>query len=333
MKSKMNPKKIATWIIVPLMLAIFILDVITVAMSNHYAKRYTFKEETFTYENGNDRIHFLNTANSDAILLESNGMFALIDSGEGDNNPRRSTAYEGYEDEVIAYLKKVATNESGKVELAFIMGTHYHYDHIGAFKSIIEDSDIVITKAYFKSFDPEIDKDYEVESWHIDVVYNNIISTLNERNISIISNLPDEIQLGDFNLELFNTVNSPESEGKGENAASVGVKVTKGKKSAFLAADFTRSSGLEKLYGDKIGDVDLLKAGHHGYYGSSSQSFLKKLSPDLVIITNQLGKVYPNVKWNFTMSAKVPFYATYDHNGIIASFTDDNKIVLSDNIH
>lgn len=333
MKKKVNPKKVATWIIVPLMLAIFVLDVITVALSNHYAKRFTIEKETYTYENGNDRIHFLNTANSDAILLESNGMFALIDSGEGDSNPRRSTAYEGFEDEVIAYLKKVATNENGKVELAFILGTHYHYDHVGAFKAIIEHDDIVISKAYFKPFDPKIAKDYEVDSWHIDTIYNDIILALNEKNISLVSDLPNTIQLGDFKLDLYNTINSSELEGEGENAASVGIKVTKGEKSAFLAADFTSSTGLEDLYVDKIGEVDLLKAGHHGYFGSSSQSFLKKLSPEMIIITNQLGKVYPNVKWNITMSAKVPFYATYDNNGIIASFTDDNRIVLSNDIH
>ena len=52
--------------------------------------------------------------------------------------------------------KKVAKKDNGKVELAFIIGTHYHYDHIGAFKAIIEDSDIVIGKAYFKPFETEI---------------------------------------------------------------------------------------------------------------------------------------------------------------------------------
>ena len=72
---------------------------------------------------------------------------------------------------------------------------------------------------------------------------------------------------------------------------------------------------------------------HHGYYGSSSKSFLGKLKPEIIIITNQLGKVYPNVKWNFTMSAKAPFFATYDSNGIIATFTDDGKILMTDNIH
>ncbi len=85
---KKKVKKIATWIIVPLMAAIFLLDIATVAIGNNYCRRYPVNQENFLYESGDDRIHFLNTANSDSILIESNGKFALIDSGEGNNNPR-----------------------------------------------------------------------------------------------------------------------------------------------------------------------------------------------------------------------------------------------------
>ena len=109
--------------------------------------------------------------------------------------------------------------------------------------------------------------------------------------------------------------------------------MTKGGKTAFLAADITKSTGLEDLLAEKIGDVDILKIGHHGYFGSSSAEFLEKLSPDVAIVTNQLGKVYPNVKWNLTMKAKVPFYATYENNGIIATFTDDGELVFTKDLH
>ena len=93
--NKKKAKKIATWIIVPLMAAIFILDIATVVIGNSYAKKYYPVKESYKHEFGDDRVHFINTANSDSILLESNGSFALIDAGEGNNNPRRKTSYKG----------------------------------------------------------------------------------------------------------------------------------------------------------------------------------------------------------------------------------------------
>lgn len=39
-------------------------------------------------ETSGDKIHFLNVGSSDAILLESNGKFAMIDAGEDTDNPR-----------------------------------------------------------------------------------------------------------------------------------------------------------------------------------------------------------------------------------------------------
>lgn len=327
-------KKIATWIIVPLMAAIFILDIATVVLSNKYARIYYPEQESFTYEYGDDRIHFLNTANSDAIIIESNGKFAMIDSGEGNNNPRRKTEYKGYETEVIEYIKKICRNDEGKIFLDFVLGTHCHYDHIGCYHSIITDTEIGIGKAYFKEFNPDIAKDYEKENWKIGEIYQQIIDDLSARNIEILHDFPhNRIQFGDFFLEFYNTITPDELIGEGENASSIGIKVIKGEKTAFLAADITKSCGLEDLLGEKIGDVDLLKIGHHGYFGSSSQDFLDCLKPEIAIVTNQLGKVYPNVKWNLIVHAKLPLYATYDNNGIIASFTDEGDIVLTNNIH
>ena len=75
----------------------------------------------------------------------------------------------------------------------------------------------------------------------------------------------------------------------------------------------------------------MLKVGHHGYLGSSSPSFLKKLKPKIAIVTNYLGKIYPNVKWNLTVVAKVPIYSCVNKDGIVATFTDGNEIKLSEN--
>ena len=324
---------IATWVVTTVMLSVFILDIIVVALGNEYVNETPISNEAFDYKTGDDRIHFLNTANSDCIILESNGKFALIDSGEGNENPRRKTEYKGYRDEVISYIKKVASDENGFVNFQFVLGTHTHYDHAGNFEPIFKDEKISAEKAYFKEFNKNVATEMETGDWGNKATYEKIIKTLNNRNIPIISDLPDtEFTFGDFTLRFINTVTPEELYGKGENASSVGVIVKKGEKTAFLSADFTNDSGLEALYANDIGDVDLLKIGHHGYYGSSSKSFLKVLKPEITIVTNYIGKIYPNVKWNLTMVAKAPTFSTAHRNGIIATFNDKNEIILTQNI-
>ena len=324
---------IATWVVTSVMLSVFILDIIVVALGNKYVNEIPVSDETFTYKNEDDRIHFLNTANSDCIILESNGRFALIDSGEGNENPRRKTEYKGYRDEVISYIKKVAADEKGMVNFEFVLGTHMHYDHAGNFEAIFKDETIFAKKAYFKEFNEKVATEMESGDWGNKDTYEKIMQALKNKNIPIISDLPDaEFTFGDFTLRFLNTVTPEELYEKGENANSVGVIVKKGEKTAFLSADFTNDSGLEEMYADDIGDVDLLKIGHHGYYGSSSISFLKVLKPEITIVTNYIGKIYPNVKWNLTMVAKAPTFSTAHRNGIIATFADNNEIVLTQNI-
>lgn len=324
---------IATWVVTTVMLSVFILDIIVVALGNKYVNEIPISNETFDYTNGDDRIHFLNTANSDCIILESNGKFALIDSGEGNENPRRKTEYKGYRDEVISYIKKVASDKDGFVNFEFVLGTHIHYDHAGNFEAIFKDEKIFAEKAYFKEFNENVATELDSNDWGNKDTYKKIINVLKNKNIPVISDLPDtEFVFGDFTLRFINTVTPDELYGNGENASSVGVIVKKGEKTAFLSADFTNDSGLEKFYADDIGDVDILKIGHHGYYGSSSKSFLKVLKPEITIVTNYIGKIYPNVKWNLTMVAKAPTFSTAHRNGIIATFTDNNEIVLTQNI-
>lgn len=324
---------IATWVVTTVMLSVFILDIIVVALGNKYVNETPISNELFNYEKDDDRIHFLNTANSDCIILESNGKFALIDSGEGNENPRRKTEYKGYRDEVISYIKKVASDENGIVNFEFVLGTHIHYDHAGNFEAIFKDEKISAEKAYFKKFNENVATEMEAGDWGNKQTYEKILKTLESKNIPVISDLPDtEFTFGDFTLRFLNTVTPEELYEKGENASSVGVIVKKGEKTAFLSADFTKDSGLEGIYANDIGDVDLLKIGHHGYYGSSSKDFLKTLKPEITIVTNYIGKIYPNVKWNITMVAKAPTFSTAHRNGIIATFTDKNEIVLTQNI-
>lgn len=327
-------KKVATWIIVPFMFLIFILDMMTLVLCDIYETRYEITNEQFDLQSGDDRIHFLHTGCSDCILLESNGHFALVDAGEGNNNPRKNVDYEGFEEQVLSYIKKVCTDKNGIAKLDFMFLTHQHYDHAGNAEAILADESIEIGTLYMKELSLSVLHDYEIEIWDVPGIYDRIIEKAQKANTPWVSDLPEEFTFGDFAITLYNTETPVEimSE-EGNNAESVGMKLEKEGYTVFLAADISTTTGLEDILAEQIGDVDLLKIGHHGYFGSSSMDFLRALKPEIAIVTNTLGKIYPNVKWNLTMTAKVPIYATVNRNGIIATITDSGEVVLTENIH
>ena len=85
-------------------------------------------------------------AGSDAIILESNGRFAFVDSGEDRDYPNGSdpryllrphtvTSGPDYEGEPWRYLGQIGANAS---DADFYIGTHPHPDHIGTADTVIE---------------------------------------------------------------------------------------------------------------------------------------------------------------------------------------------------
>lgn len=96
-------------------------------------------------ESGNTKIHFISlNSSTDAILLESNGQYGMVDSGEDWEYPDGSderyplrggiTKGKGYEQQVIYYLKS-----QGVEKLEFYIATHSHSDHIGSGDEILDE--------------------------------------------------------------------------------------------------------------------------------------------------------------------------------------------------
>ncbi|MCR2034171.1 MBL fold metallo-hydrolase [Adlercreutzia mucosicola] len=93
---------------------------------------------------GTVRIHVLPFDNTDAILVECDGRFGMVDSGEDSSYPDGSdsryparpgiTRGQGIEHAVIAYMKSLGVNADN---FDFYIGTHTHSDHIGSASDII----------------------------------------------------------------------------------------------------------------------------------------------------------------------------------------------------
>ena len=280
------------------------------------------------------KIHFLNTGHSDCIILESHGKIAMIDSAEDTDFPKDKPHLnlKGYEDIVVKYLLDNFSDENGNVNIEFVLGTHCHSDHIGGFDTVINHPNIFVKTAYLKPYNEQNICRFERVRWDNTEVYNQMLDAIKKNNVALVEEF-DEIKtvLGDFNIEFFNGKNRERKIKFGENVNSVGTLVTIGKSRAFLAGDINYKAGDEKRIADKIGNVDLLKVGHHGYLYSTSFYFVKKLMPKIAIFCNEMKGVYPDVKYKLKNISHSKLYATMNSNGIIACFDGEN-IVVKENI-
>ena len=138
-------------------------------------------------------IHIRPFAGTDAIVLESNGRFGIVDSGEDSDYPDGSDPRyplrpgivkgSGVEDAVVAYLKNLGVN-SGNLE--FYLGTHPHSDHIGSADEIIRE--FRPQRVYLAEYQDSFISD-EARLWDNQYVYDRAIAAAKETGAILIQNL------------------------------------------------------------------------------------------------------------------------------------------------
>ncbi|WP_315298351.1 MBL fold metallo-hydrolase [uncultured Actinomyces sp.] len=263
---------------------------------------------TFPGTNGPTRIHVLTTTRSaDAILLESRGVFAMIDGAEGVGAPdgkdpryplRRGVVpgWAGDTDRVLGYMSKHGVTSSN---LAFYLGTHAHSDHI-------DNADEIIRKFRPKViFSPEYSDKWITNPdglWDNQWVYDNMVDaakwaqkTYGAQFVQKIDGYNTHVQLGDMDVQLIPFDPDETYKVKGTTDANLmgwGAKVSAFGRSAFLAADlmdteadWSTHNGFEARVAQAVGKVDMLKAGHHGQPSSNFPPFMKALDPTAIIQT------------------------------------------------
>ena len=256
--------------------------------------------DTISAGSGN-RIHFINTkakSGSDAILLESNGHYALIDMGEDYDFPDGSDPrypsrwgismrnYQVLEDRLIRHLDQI-----GVKKLDFIIGTHVHSDHIGGADEIL--NRYQVGKFYLKKYsDDRITANWGL--WDNLFNYDNALRAAQKRGVTLIQNISDEdshLKLGDMDIQLYNYKNEYDAEGnlkkvRDDNSNSIVSVVTVAGKRIYLGGDLDNAEGAEDKLGPVIGKVDMMKWNHH-YDATISNTinFLENLSPKMIIQT------------------------------------------------
>lgn len=259
----------------------------------------------------------------------------MVDAAEDNDYPadKPNLKLKGYEDVVVDYLLKNCRGNDGLVTLDFILGTHAHSDHIGGFDTVILHPQIDVKKAYLKSYNEEQINSYERTRWDNREVYEQMVSALNKTNTPIISNFDNEsFSFGNFKITFLNGAPKERKRQFGENINSVVTLVEKSGAKILLAGDMNYKDGDERRITDKVGKIDLLKVGHHGYFESTSFYLAKKMKPKYAVVTNNSARIFPDVRFKLKYIAKSKIYATADVNGVIADIKDNGKIEIQKDI-
>ena len=251
---------------------------------------------------GGNKIHFINLkskSGSDAILLESNGHFGLIDMGEDYDFPDGSNPLypdrwgisraneDTIEDRLFRHLKQV-----GVKKLDFVLGTHVHSDHIGTADEVLKR--YPVDRFYLKKYsDERITTQWRL--WDNLYNYDNAVRTALERGVTLIQDISDQdshFKLGNMDIQLYNYKNEYGPDGKlkrvyDDNSNSIVAVVNVAGKKIYLGGDLDNDQGTEDRLGPVIGKVDMMKWNHH-YDAtiSNTVNFIENLSPSIVVQTS-----------------------------------------------
>lgn len=260
---------------------------------------------------GGARIYILPFEYMDAILVESDGHFGMVDSGESSDSPDGSDSRypvrsgtvvgQGVEDQVIAFMQSMGVTSEN---FDFYIGTHPHSDHIGAAGQII--SAFKPARIYTPLYDDSMITNPDA-LWDNQYVYDLLVSAAQEAQeeygASLIQRFDESapvdpedgsavgnphFTLGSAQIDIMNT-NGSDALGTfvDANCISLGVKVTAGGATAFLSGDINNLCGAEDTLASELGHVDFLKLGHHGFNNSNSIGYIKALSPKFVFQTGR----------------------------------------------
>ena len=205
-------------------------------------------------------VTFLDVGQGNAVLVEQSGAYMLIDGGNRD-----------YSSFVVSYLK-----EQGVEELAYVIASHYDADHLNG----------VVGALHAFSCGQVLAPDYVTDTR----VYESFERVIKEQDIALAyPAVGDTYTLGDASF----TVVCPEVyDPKEDNDNSVGIRLVYGNTSFLICGDAGKAEEQAMLDSGVTLDSDVYLASHHGSEGSSSEAFMRAVSPTAVVVSAGAGNSY-----------------------------------------
>ena len=296
------------------------------------------------------KIFVLSSGSSDALLIQSGGWYGIIDGGEDSDLPDGSdprypvrsgtaAATNTSTEWLLKYLDDQGVNDTN---VAFYLGTHAHSDHIANADDIIYKyrPKVILSPEYSDAWITD-----ENGLWDNQYVYDQMVTAANwavdsygATFIQRTDGYNTHITLGDADLQIipFDVDEYYKTQGTSDaNLMGWGMKVTANGHTAFLAADLMSTesdwetpNGFEDRIAQEVGDVDMLKAGHHGAESSNSIPFMQKLHPGAIVQTGNADDspdrlsflvIHGETKW-FPMG---DIWDSVEVPALICEFSDD----------
>jgi competence protein ComEC len=212
-------------------------------------------------------VHFLDVGQGDAVALRTpGGRWVLVDGGS--RNAR-----------VLPFLRR-----QGAVRLAAIVATHAHADHVGGLPAVLSALPVDVVLEPGEPLG---------EAPYLEFLAASAASGARWR----AARRGDRLELDSVRL----TVLSPDSAWAAEttdpNEESVVLLVEYGQVRLLLTGD----AGLpvEFRLAGRVGDLDVLKVGHHGSRSATSDAWLDEARPEIAVISvaarNSYGHPAPEV--------------------------------------
>lgn len=245
-------------------------------------------------------VYFLDTGQSDCILITTKDKNVLIDAAERN----MGSFIEGF------------LRSHGVKELDLIIATHPHSDHVGSLKYIVEHvgcREILITSH-------EHGEDISLEG------YNKALAKAKQKGATITVATPgDEYILSDdATLKIIAPLYNHEE----LNNQSIVSMLTVGERKFLFMGDAESAEEEDILaYGTDI-SCDVIKWGHHGSASSVSEEFLDLASPQYAVILCGLNNDYGHPHGDTINKCEkrgITLFRT-DIDGTISAFTDGKKI-------
>lgn len=247
------------------------------------------------------QVHFIDVGQADCMLLECGGEFLLIDGGNVDDSSM-----------VVTYLEN-----QGVEELAAVICTHAHEDHVGGLPAVLA---VYPTQAV-----------YAPTTTYSSRCFDDFMYYVNQQGLTVQLPVPgDTISLGSATATILGPVKAyPDA-----NNTSIILRVEFGDTAFVFTGDMEKEAESDMLnyWEDRVDwQSDVLKAGHHGSSTSTSYRFLDQVDPDYAVIScgkdNSYGHPHQETI-SLLRGAGVSIFRT-DRLGTILAVSDGKEVTFT----